>query len=62
MSTVADAILARIRADGYPVSETSHVDFRGGSDTYTGTAEHKRSLSASSTTIRAHPVYAHVVA
>ena len=41
MSTVADAILASIRADGYHVGETSHVDCREQTERYLCTAEHK---------------------
>ena len=41
MSTVADAILASIRADGYHVSEESRVNRREGTEQYLCTAEHK---------------------
>ncbi len=41
MSTVADAILASIRADGYHVSEESRVNRREGTEQYLCSAEHK---------------------
>ena len=41
MSTVADAILESIRADGYHVSEESRVNRREGTERYLCTAEHK---------------------
>ena len=41
MSTVADAILASIRNDGYHVNETSHGDRREGIECYALSVEHK---------------------
>ena len=42
VSTVADALLASIRADGYHVSETPRVDRREGADQYLCVAEHNK--------------------
>ena len=42
MSTVADATLASIRADGYHVSESTHTSRGGETKTYTCEAEHKK--------------------